>query len=494
MDSGFNGIRIYAAASSQTRSRRTCAGLRYAYFSSIHCSWYIDQYTRLVPDRPSVKSPEIPSVRNNGSIRLSLAAFLLVGYFVGVFALLSVLDAEAFRPIAGVTNRPPLAFLLNQTCLRLFGGTAAVYYAHALLGVATFFVGFLVINKVSDRAVNSSVSVVFTLLLLSHLLWQEEIIGANDTTLFGLLLMLFFWALLSDFSLSTKAILMGVFAGLGWLTRATGVVCFPLLLLGLFTVPSREPLRSRVSGMALCLIAFTLVTAPWQANIFTRTKTFSLSPYPGNGLRNLVKGNNRLAMEIYPYIDIDSIQELIEEHYADERGNYHLSSVYDDAVNDPTAFFVHQLKKSTLFFLPIQSPFGSAKTEFRDGHVHVSDFRAHHIYRDFFVLLNFFPLFGFALFVGYALRAGASKPRRQLPISDGSCWLRPESTSCSTSAFGLKLGLSYPCTPSGSLAEPSGVQRLFCQGSGIGFRLGEAHRSRMSHAVGGLQISMNHSP
>ena len=37
----FDGIRIYAAASSPTRSRRTCAGLRYAYFSSIHCSLYV---------------------------------------------------------------------------------------------------------------------------------------------------------------------------------------------------------------------------------------------------------------------------------------------------------------------------------------------------------------------------------------------------------------------------------------------------------------------
>ena len=37
----FDGIRIYAAASSATRSRRTCAGLRYAYFSSIHCSLYV---------------------------------------------------------------------------------------------------------------------------------------------------------------------------------------------------------------------------------------------------------------------------------------------------------------------------------------------------------------------------------------------------------------------------------------------------------------------
>ena len=124
------------------------------------------------------------------------------------------------------------------------------------------------------------------------------------------------------------------------------------------------------------------------------------------------------------------------------------SSVYDDAGNDPTAFFVHQLKKSTLFFLPIQSPFGSAKTEFRDGHVHVSDFRAHHIYRDFFVLLNFFPLFGFRSLCRLRSEGLARpKPRRQLPISDGSCWLRPESTSCSTSAFGLKLGIFLPMHP-----------------------------------------------
>ena len=33
------------------------------------------------------------------------------------------------------------------------------------------------------------------------------------------------------------------------------------------------------------------------------------------------------------------------------------------------------------------------------------------------------------------------------------------------------------------------MQRLFCQGSGIGFRLGEAHRSRMSHAVGPLIVT-----
>ena len=70
----FDGIRIYAAASSPTRSRRTCAGLRYAYFSSIHCSLYVRLNASTARRRSSRVSKRRTHKRFSFSVRMKRSA------------------------------------------------------------------------------------------------------------------------------------------------------------------------------------------------------------------------------------------------------------------------------------------------------------------------------------------------------------------------------------------------------------------------------------
>jgi 4-amino-4-deoxy-L-arabinose transferase-like glycosyltransferase len=229
-------------------------------------------------------------------------------------------------------------------------------------------------------------------------LWQEEVFQARDTTLFCLVILLFFAVIVSETGLVKRFVVLGVLAGLGWLTRATGVIFIPMLAIAAYTTPHYGT-KQKTRALMYALIAFCVVIAPWQKKIADATGSFSFSSYPGNGEYTFIKGNNILSADVYPIIDVD---------YLDGIPNWlNMQSVYDFIVNHPGTFLLMKLKEIPLYFLPIQSPFGSGDIRYVDNHIVILKFKPHHIYRPAYLVFNIVPLLACVFYILYFF---SSKP------------------------------------------------------------------------------------
>jgi hypothetical protein len=237
-------------------------------------------------------------------IVLEFSLFFLMNYYIyGTpfkqtnFKLLNV----PFDEIAG--NRAPLAFMANNLFSYLLGPYIGVPLLHLLLSLVCFFANAFILVKVIP---NPRWVLVYCLIYLTNFLFHREIIGFYDTSLFAAALSLFLLIACSNVSFYKRCILLAIFGAVGWYTRTTGVL-FISMIIGVILFDSRVTFKPRCVGLSVSLLTFFLLILPLQVYNFSKTGAFSISPAPNNGFHNSIKGNNYLAYQGYPYVDLDII-------------------------------------------------------------------------------------------------------------------------------------------------------------------------------------------
>ncbi len=341
------------------------------------------------------------------TLALSITFTILVSCTILVALILEAELESVVIPLPSA--RPPLAYVINALVLHSLG-KYGVFAFHEIYSLLVFTSALFILRKIG--APSSSVAI-FSFLLTSYLLWHIEVFQARDTILFSLALVTFFAILVSDLDKS-KFLLLGAISGLGWLTRATGIIFIPMVFIVTFTIPHYTT-RQRFFSLLQALATFWLVISPWEARILERTGSISLSPFPGNGIYNLVKGNNLLSADVYPYIDLDIIDKLIRERCGDDRGELHIRSVYDFIRANPTRFITLKLKEIGLFFLPIQVPLGTGECLLVNDKLIIISFFPYHSYQGIFIVGNLIPLLACGLYISYftglGSRCGSEKER-----------------------------------------------------------------------------------
>ncbi len=152
------------------------------------------------------------------------------------------------------------------------------------------------------------------LLYASHIHLNIENLAQRETVLFCVLFVLLLFALYRARG-SRGYAATGAIAGLLYLTRPTGTVVLAMLMLILLYQWRRIPPRKLVGAGASLLLAFFVVTLPWNLLVLRNFGDVRLLPSSTNG-ENLFKGNTPALDGIYPYVDVDLYNPWIADFTA----------------------------------------------------------------------------------------------------------------------------------------------------------------------------------
>jgi hypothetical protein len=332
-----------------------------------------------------------------------LFAFFQVADFEETQIQLNIHDFNHSISMTMPEQSAPLIRSLNLLIAQQFGQRYVVC-VHMLLSWLVIVAAIFLLKKIGGT--NLSI-VALTLFFLGYWGWWEMTFNLGRPVPFSLAILLFFIINLTNISFTVRQALLGLIAGLAWLTRKTGVVFIPMLIV----VPMLSQLgdfKKVIRGMGISMLIFFIVTWSWQAQIISQTGSISLSANIGRSvgsIYNMVKGNNSLSADVYPLIDLDLIQPVLDSHFSDalyvasklEVGRF----IYRFIIQQPVEFLLLSIKKVVLFFLPIQVPLGSADYHVVQGAVELTNFTPHHMYRFPFVIFNVVPLIAFCLYIAY---------------------------------------------------------------------------------------------
>ncbi|MBI1388916.1 MAG: hypothetical protein GC154_10760 [bacterium] len=312
---------------------------------------------------------------------------------------------EAFQTPAPQPGRPPLADVVNWA---LYSITHTLYGPLVFHVLASLFT-FAACAAVLRRAASSNLPIaIFYLFFLTHILFHFEVFALRDTIPFTACMAGFVYAACLPRS-SRRAAGMGLFAGLGWMTRATGVLFIPWIIL--FAWRRSGTCSDRLKEAALALTIFIVVSSPWQAVIISHEGKPSLSPFPGNGALNAVKGNNELSTSIYPWIDLDYLDSDLDKFVNQKYGGFKFSALLDYIQKRPFECLMLQVKKTLVFFAPFYTPP-------YDGEVVMTDDGAHALIKNpRLVTYNarLWPAYVFTAaallgFIGFLFRMNSARP------------------------------------------------------------------------------------
>lgn len=187
-------------------------------------------------------------------------------------------------------RRTPLYPLFIALSYFLFGQNAsvAVIFQILLSSLSVVFM-FLIGEKLLDEKIAFIAALLFAAdplhLFLSQVLLTE--------TLFTFLLLL-----ATYFAIERGKpgyLLSGAFLGLSALTRPVALYLIPLYLL--FFLFEREPLKNRIRGSLLALLAFAITLSPWLLRNYRHFGRFSLSSLTGYNLYFYNAGILRARLE-----------------------------------------------------------------------------------------------------------------------------------------------------------------------------------------------------
>lgn len=295
----------------------------------------------------------------------------------------------------GITDgyRPPLYPLFLAGLQILSGENWKVWACVMQCGLALGCCS-LVMKQLRILQAPLAALVTFALLFIGNMLFQLEAITVRETILYAFLLSFLATILLSlrgRLAPPSSSMVLGTVAGLAHLTRPTGL--FLLVVVLLMQLFSRCFRGRRVVSMLLSLCAFFLVVGPWQIHLskirgkatFTSSTTSEI---------NLWKGNNRYFSELYPTIDLDSLEPWLETKFAAsgvtrERFDYLLGvEARQFIMTRPGAFMVRSVSKLLVFFSPYPLPVGSAVLDVQDSSVSIIKLRTRTIWIQFFSLIH----------------------------------------------------------------------------------------------------------
>lgn len=300
--------------------------------------------------------------------------------------------------------RPPLYPLFLALLMWPFR-QAWVLAVISLQSLMDILVGILTV-AISSTVFRSKLGAFLAAFLyIIHFRFHLESVRQRETVLFALLLLAFTYLLIVRRKNLLTYVALSLVSALAYLTRPTGILLLPILLLAIFL--ERGKLVKNQEGLtclAVVIVLFGAVTFPYHAYLYRQFSRFSpLVPSSTTGL-NLYQGNNPTTETIYPYVDVDLFYPWIQDMLAQQRiddefqaSQFLKDRAIDYIVKHPAAFIKRAVTKLCALYSPVATPLGSGRLVERDGKVVLSDFR--------FGLLSNFAIFN-AVFIT-ALLAGA---------------------------------------------------------------------------------------
>ncbi len=283
------------------------------------------------------------------------------------------LIAEAWANGGVLDNaRPPAYPFILGTLARLFGQDAYPYAV--LLLQALLFVGVvLMVFVLGGRAGGSrGWGLVPALLVLLNWHLVDEFLDKRETFLYASLLLLTFY--LIETRAHTRyagAGFLGLLCACGWLTRPTGFLLAPIVML-VWLIDQRRLRGAKLRAQAIVFLALFL--AP--ITVWTGYQSLHGSRVAISGAStalNLYKGNNEALAAIYPYIDLDKLEPYIHEKEALWR---QLGLGADEqltreavrfAAGSPLRALALAPRKVAAFFLPGHFPLGTGRPRHATG-------------------------------------------------------------------------------------------------------------------------------
>ena len=232
------------------------------------------------------------------------------------------------------------------------------------VALATLLGLFFVARRVSGRSAWGVIAV--TLVALNEL-WVIEAIRPRETFLYGaVLLALVGLAVYAREVSRWTLVAAGVLAALGLLTRVTGVVLLPAVVLVL-ALEWRGLTGRRIAVAAVLVASFAAPVAGWA--VYQQMRFGSVAIAGNDGAANLLKGNNEALSTIYPFVDVDRLSPVLHEPIsraihdrggsADDVRAEFLRRSLEFVSASPWEALALAPKKLAAFFGPIQFPLGS---------------------------------------------------------------------------------------------------------------------------------------
>ncbi|MCB0329017.1 MAG: glycosyltransferase family 39 protein [Bdellovibrionales bacterium] len=369
--------------------------------------------------------------------------------------------------------RPPLYPIVLSVIYSSGLGQAAVVLFQVLLGFLCSVLLFALATRVSGRELAGLFAVA---LYLSHFVLQLELISERETALFLFEVLLFPIVYYGRFhSELIRYVGLGLVAGLAHLTRPTGLLLVPLLVIAPFAQCGMKAssLPKAVLHVATGLLVFLMTVLPWQIKLYHLTGAVTVSSSTTSGM-NLYKGNNPHFDELFPVVEIDDYEEYLKSE--DELSD--LSSSRTDEVlaergkgfilKFPLVTFRRMVEKSLLFLSPVPLPMASARvSRGASGQLIIEDIR----YRNIFLMLAFGieSLFLFGGVVAFFVARTSESSISARPLYLHMYWLlKKEPFVLGVVCFGIFLtGVHALTFPESRFRYP--LDMLLCVIAGIGY-------------------------
>lgn len=230
----------------------------------------------------------------------------------------------------------------------------------ALTAWATLVALFLITRRATGSAAWALIAVGLVAL---NKFWVVETIHQRETFLYSATVValagVFVYARSWSPSVCTAA---GALCALGWLTRPTGFLLLPAALVTMWLDGSRWR-RDSARAQVVLVLAFSLPLLVWAGYQQARYGSVVISGMSGSN--SFLQGNNEALAEIYPFIDVDELDLLLDEieteasaRGIDPRQGYfqHALGFIIEAPLDAVALLPRKL---AAFFVPIHFPLGS---------------------------------------------------------------------------------------------------------------------------------------
>ena len=308
--------------------------------------------------------------------RLAFGVAAFIAGYVILTAVLSRYGVEAFTGAGGPgvvaewaietevlgSGKPP-AYPVWLALTAAIWGEPSYMPATVALQALTAWVTIMALFLVARRATGSSAWGLLAVAFVSlNQLWVVESIRQRETFLYSAMLMALVGV--TVYKPRWHAVGAGALCAIGWLTRPTGVVLFPAVLL-LFWKDWRgsgAPVGTR-AAVALAL-SFSLPVLGWAA--YQQTHFGSVTISGNDSATNLLKGNNHALTAIYPFIDVDRLSPVLLAPLAqatiESGGDVHreyIRQAIQFVSESPLEALTLVPRKLAAFFVPIYFPLGS---------------------------------------------------------------------------------------------------------------------------------------
>ncbi len=212
--------------------------------------------------------------------------------------------------------RPPIYPLFLAAFLLFSEQTQPIFIAQSLLAGVTF--GILTAVAYSyTKKLWPTLLMIFLLVAIKFILFDN--IVQHETNLFTFFLTLGSIIFVSESKAHSakKVVALGIMLGLAALTRplAPAVLMVAGLWFG-WLLLQKEPFSAATKRVGLFTAVFILVLLPWGIRNWASMGTFTLTSTT-KGL-NVWKGNNPATSTIYPTVEIDTLELLLEKQPAEK--------------------------------------------------------------------------------------------------------------------------------------------------------------------------------